>query len=271
MKILTGSLNPSSGRATVGGHDVLEDAVSVRRVLGYLPENTPLYEDMSVKEYLGFCGRLRGMRGSHLAERIDMVVAQTALQPKFRAVIKTLSKGYRQRVGVAQALLHEPEIIILDEPTVGLDPNQVVDVRNLIREVGEDRTVILCSHILSEVEATCGRVVIIHEGQIVAAGTPAGLEETLGQQRYYEVGARGDAAAVQGIVAALPGVGGATCIGDSGSEVCIRFEASKDDPVAERIAEALRGAGIELRSIQRRRASLEEVFRHHTAGEEAVA
>ena len=171
MKILTGFLYPTSGRASIAGFDVMEHPVEVKRRLGYLPENTPLYDDLTVAEYLRYCGRLRGMDRVWLRSRTDAVIALTHLEPKYRAVIRTLSKGYRQRVGIAQALLHEPEIIILDEPTVGLDPNQVIDVRTLIRDVGSERTVIICSHVLPEVQATCGRVVIISEGNIVANGT----------------------------------------------------------------------------------------------------
>ena len=187
MKVLTGYLYPTGGRATVGGHDVMENSVEVRRRIGYLPENTPLYDDLAVSDYLRYCGKLRGMGGRRLRRRIDDVVAVTDLWPKFRAPIKTLSKGYRQRVGIAQALLHEPDIIILDEPTVGLDPNQVVEVRSLIRSVGRDRTVILCSHILPEVEATCDRVVIIDNGLIVANGTPTALKQEFGGESLEDV------------------------------------------------------------------------------------
>jgi ABC-2 type transport system ATP-binding protein len=180
MKILTGYMLPSRGNVRVGGVDVVADSLETRQMIGYLPENTPLYGDMTVREYLKFCADLRGMTKSRADTRIDAVVTLCSLQPKFRAPIKTLSKGYRQRVGIAQALLHEPEVLILDEPTVGLDPNQVVPVREIIRDVGRDRTVILCSHILSEVEAVCGRVLIIHEGLIVGDGTPAELVAKVG-------------------------------------------------------------------------------------------
>ena len=180
MKILTGYMLPSRGSVRVGGIDVVEHSLETRRMIGYLPENTPLYADMTVREYLRFCADLRRMSGPKAHDRIDQVVELCSLQPKFRAPIKTLSKGYRQRVGIAQALLHEPQVLILDEPTVGLDPNQVLPVREIIRDVGRDRTVILCSHILSEVEAVCGRVVIIHEGLIVGDGTVPELKSRLG-------------------------------------------------------------------------------------------
>jgi ABC-2 type transport system ATP-binding protein len=180
MKILTGYMLPSRGTVTVGGIDVVEHSLETRRMIGYLPENTPLYPDMTVREYLRFCADLRRMPGRRAADRISEVVDLCSLQPKYRAPIKTLSKGYRQRVGIAQALLHEPKVLILDEPTVGLDPNQVLPVRQIVRDVGRDRTVILCSHILSEVEAVCGRVIIIHEGVIVADGAVAELKAGVG-------------------------------------------------------------------------------------------
>jgi ABC-2 type transport system ATP-binding protein len=177
MKIMTGFIYPASGSVTVGGLDVVENSLEVRRKIGYLPEHAPLYPDLTVTEYLRFCAALRDLPGGRAKARIDAVIDLCALVPKRRAPIKTLSKGYRQRVGIAQAILHEPEVLILDEPTVGLDPNQVVPIREIIRDVGRERTVILCSHILPEVEATCGRVVIISEGRIVGDGAPKDLAE----------------------------------------------------------------------------------------------
>jgi ABC-2 type transport system ATP-binding protein len=194
MKILTGFMVPSRGTVRIGGVDVVKDSFATRKMVGYLPENTPLYPDMTVREYLRFCADLRRMPSGRARARIDAVVELCSLQPKYRAGIKTLSKGYRQRVGIAQAILHEPEVLILDEPTVGLDPNQVVPVRQIIKDVGRSRTVILCSHILSEVEATCGRVMIIHEGVIVGDGTvpdlvasvPAGPDDgAVGLERVF--------------------------------------------------------------------------------------
>jgi ABC-2 type transport system ATP-binding protein len=175
MKIMTGFLYPTHGTVTVGGVDVVEDSLSVRRMIGYLPEHTPLYGDLTVVEYLAFCASLRRMPSYRAKERVDATVAMCSLEPKRRAPIRTLSKGYRQRVGIAQALLHEPDVLILDEPTVGLDPNQVVPIREMIKDVGRDRTVILCSHILSEVEAVSDRVVIISEGRIVGDGAKVEL------------------------------------------------------------------------------------------------
>jgi ABC-2 type transport system ATP-binding protein len=271
MKILTGFLNPSFGRAVVDGHDVLENSVEVRRKIGYLPENTPLYDDMSVKEYLRYCGALRRMNSGRLRQRIDAVVTMTGLQPKFRALIKTLSKGYRQRVGIAQALLHEPEIIILDEPTVGLDPNQVVEVRNLIREVGQGRTVILCSHILSEVEATCSRVVIIHLGRIVADGTPAALSEQYRAHAAYEVSALGTQSSLIRALEGLSGISNLVPRGEYGGVATARFESARmGSEIGGAVSAALADADLRLVSLVPFRTSLEDVFRGLTGKQEKV-
>jgi ABC-2 type transport system ATP-binding protein len=262
MKILTGFLNPTSGKALVAGHNVLDDSVEVRRRIGYLPENTPLYEDMSVSEYLRYCGRLRRMGGARLADRIKTVVGLTGLHPKYRALIKTLSKGYRQRVGIAQALLHEPEIIILDEPTVGLDPNQVVDVRTLIREVGERRTVILCSHILSEVEATCGRVVIIAQGEIVANGSPEELRSRYSDRGWVTVTVQGRGSDLSEVVSSVSGVSDVTRTGEASGLSSVRFETrDSQSEVGPAVTTAVAAAGLQLVSLVPAQASLEDVFR----------
>ncbi|HMS15436.1 MAG TPA: ATP-binding cassette domain-containing protein [Planctomycetota bacterium] len=265
MKILTGFLNPSEGTATVAGHNVLEDSVEVRRKIGYLPENTPLYEDLRVVDYLRYAGRLRRMGGRHLQTRIDAVVSTTSLWPKYRAPIRTLSKGYRQRVGIAQALLHEPEIIILDEPTVGLDPNQVVDVRRLIQEVGDDRTVVLCSHILSEVEATCGRVVIINQGSIVANGKPSDLKEQLGSAVSIDVSARSTGDRLLLALKSVSGITTSRIRRESEGVATVRCDVPGEaTAVCERIQGALSHTGLSLVALTPNQASLEDVFRSLT-------
>ncbi len=187
MKIAVGFMTMSSGTITVDQRDVVKDSMAVRRVIGYLPEHAPLYEDMTVTEYLSFIADVRGLRGAQRAERLKYVLGVCALEPKRRSGIKTLSKGYRQRVGLAQAIIHDPKLVILDEPTVGLDPNQIIEIRNLIREIGERNTVVLSSHILAEVEATCSRVVIINEGLIVANGTPSALGAALTDDNIVQI------------------------------------------------------------------------------------
>ncbi|MBX3176018.1 MAG: ATP-binding cassette domain-containing protein [Candidatus Hydrogenedentes bacterium] len=171
MKILTTYLYPSSGSAIVAGVDVLKDPVEVRKKIGYLPEVLPLYMDMEVRTYLDFVGSARGLSGARLKERTDAVLDVTGLRPMYRKVIRELSKGYKQRTGIAQALIHDPEVVILDEPTSGLDPHQILEIRALINDLAKEKTVILSTHILHEVETTADRIVIINRGEIVGDGT----------------------------------------------------------------------------------------------------
>jgi ABC-2 type transport system ATP-binding protein len=171
MKILTTYLYPTRGTAVVGKHDVLADPVAVRKIIGYLPEVLPLYMDMEVRSYLEFVGKARGLGGRRLEERMERVLDTCGLRPMFRKVIRELSKGYRQRTALAQALIHDPEVIILDEPTSGLDPHQIIEIRELIERLAENKTVILSTHILQEVEAMADRIVIINRGRIVGDGT----------------------------------------------------------------------------------------------------
>jgi ABC-2 type transport system ATP-binding protein len=179
MRILTCFLAPTSGSVRVAGFDVVRDSLEVRRRVGYLPESNPLYGEMRVEEFLGFRARLRGLRGSDRATRVDGAIERVGLAERRRSIISHLSKGLRQRVGLADALLHGPEIVILDEPTQGLDPTQVREVRELVRELGKERTVLLSSHILSEVEKVCGRVLIMNRGRLVEQGTPEEIAQRL--------------------------------------------------------------------------------------------
>lgn len=171
IRILTGYHYPSAGRATVTDLDVTRHGRAIKERIGYLPENAPIYHDMQVHEYLHFIAAARGVGKRHIQERIATVVAQCGLREVLLRSIGTISKGYRQRVGLAQALIHDPDILILDEPTSGLDPNQVIDIRSLIRELGKEKTVILSTHVMQEVEAVCDRVLIINEGKLIAQGT----------------------------------------------------------------------------------------------------
>lgn len=175
MKIITCYMPADSGKATIAGYDTFEDSLAVRKHIGYLPENAPLYTDMGVIDFLRFAGNMHGLKGKKLSNRISDVIGRTGLSSAVSKNIGELSKGYRQRVGLAQALIHEPDILILDEPTTGLDPNQIVEIRELIREIGKEKTVILSTHILPEVTATCDRAIIISDGRVVASGTPEEL------------------------------------------------------------------------------------------------
>ncbi|MDA8410447.1 MAG: ATP-binding cassette domain-containing protein [Treponema sp.] len=179
MKILTGYHFPSEGSALIDGIDVTEDPVAIKRKIGYLPESAPLYPDQSPAEYLDFVADARGLDGSERKAAIDRAVAACSLGPVINKQVEELSKGYRQRLGLAQAILHDPDILILDEPTTGLDPNQILEIRSLIRELGKEKTVILSTHILQEVEAVCSKVLILNEGRIAAQGTAEEIGEAL--------------------------------------------------------------------------------------------
>ncbi len=170
MRILTGFMAPSAGTTSIEGHDVVGQPILARRKIGYLPENAPIYPDMQVHAYLDYIGRIREMGQAERARAVERVAVQCGISGRMSQKVAQLSKGYRQRVGLAQALLHDPSILILDEPTTGLDPNQIVEIRNVIRDIGRRKTVLLSTHILSEVQATCDRVLIIHNGRIVADG-----------------------------------------------------------------------------------------------------
>jgi ABC-2 type transport system ATP-binding protein len=184
MKILTGFTAPTNGTARVNGFDVFEDPLKAREGVGYLPESTPLYTEMLVYEYLEFAAEMRGLRGDQKRKQIKRAVEQTSLGDVIAKEIRALSKGYRQRVGLAQALVHEPPLLILDEPMSGLDPNQAIEVRDVIKEIGKERTVILSTHNLAEVQVTCDRVLIIARGNIVADDTPRALSDRTGRARF---------------------------------------------------------------------------------------
>ncbi len=180
MKILTCFIPPTMGTASVMGHDVQEEPLAVQRIVGYLPETNPLYVDMYIREYLAFVAGLHGLKGKKAAGRIEELITLTGLEAEIHKKIGMLSKGYRQRVGLAQAMMHEPEVLILDEPTAGLDPNQLLEIRQLIKDIGNEKTVILSTHIMQEVEAVCNRVVIIDKGRIVADDLTANITRIAG-------------------------------------------------------------------------------------------
>ncbi len=187
MKIATGYIPSTSGTVEICGIDVIEKPIEAQKLLGYLPEHNPLYLDMFVKEYLGFCGNLHGIKGKKLRQRVDEMIELTGLTIERHKRVGALSKGYRQRVGLAQALIHDPRVLILDEPTTGLDPNQIVEIRNLIKTISKDKTVIFSTHIMQEVQAICDRVVIINRGEIVADDEVTSLKNTTGNETQISV------------------------------------------------------------------------------------
>src|SRR5687768_1138816 len=206
MRVITGFMPPTSGTATIAGLDIVKDSVEARKKLGYLPENVPLYEDMSVRDFLTFCARLRMVPKKKIAERVEKVMNDTRTTEYADALILKLSKGFRQRVGIAQALVHDPELLILDEPTVGLDPRQIIEVRELIRSLRGGHTVILSTHILPEVHMLCDRVVIINEGKVAAIDTPEALMARLQSSQEVRLEVRGPRKEIATALRKLPGV-----------------------------------------------------------------
>jgi len=191
MKIITSFWGPSEGSVEIGGINVLKDSLAIRQKIGYLPETVPLYEDMKVYEYLRFVAEARGIKKFEISQKIKEVSEKCGLKEVIKKPIEELSKGYKQRVGLAQAIIHNPDVLILDEPTTGLDPNQIVEIRNLIKEIGHEKTVIFSTHILSEVSAVCDRVIIVNKGKIVGEGSPSELTARAGQKEIIYVKIKG--------------------------------------------------------------------------------
>lgn len=272
MKILTGYLYASGGSASVDGIDVTKNPLEVRRRVGYLPETNPLYADMRVDDYLRFVGQIRGVKGAALRSGFDRVIASCGLQQVVKKGISELSKGFRQRVGLAQAMIHDPQILILDEPTSGLDPNQIVEIRDLIRSLGANRTVILSTHYLQEVEATCDHIMIVAGGQLVANGTHAELCDTL-PRGALTLEVRGPADAVQKQLAeSFPGARVERLPSDA-AQARFRIETSPElagDP-REIAGDAVAKNGWKVLELRQTSASLEDVFRSLTSNPDAAS
>jgi len=269
IRMITGFLPPSAGRVRVAGKDLFADGASARREVGYLPENVALYPEMRVSEYLTYRARLEGIGRQRATGRIAETVERCLLGEVRDQIIGTLSKGYRQRVGLAAAILHAPKVLVLDEPTVGLDPKQIIKIRELIRELSHESTLLLSTHILPEVELLCDRVVIIDRGRIVAEGSPDALRERwTGDATVRVVLKEPDAAAVEAL-GALPGVGGVEAVGEEGRRLRVAC-APGTDP-REAIFRAAVERGWVLLELAQEQASLEEVFVRLTTLDEAAA
>ncbi len=277
MKIITGYMPPTSGDVLVDSMDAIDQSLEIRRKIGYLPENTPLYTDMNVVDYLVFVQRLRSIPRSEHKQRTKRMVELCGLGEVTRKDIGELSKGYRQRVGLAQAMIHDPEILILDEPTVGLDPNQIVEIRSLITELGHAKTLILCTHILSEVEAACNRVLIINRGKIVADGTTASLRAAASGRDRLTVEIKGPADAVRSGLESLPGAARVAPIAADEQEAqrqgSARFviESAPGHDLREAVFVLARDRQWILLEMQREIVRLEDVFRQLTRGSDSVA
>lgn len=267
MRILTGFLPPTSGTAQVAGFDILKDSMQVRKRIGYMPENPPLYNDMTVNSFLRFIARIKGVTKAKEKERMEYALDRCALTSVRGRLIGHLSRGYRQRVGLAQALIHDPEVLILDEPTIGLDPTQIIEIRQLIKGLQGEHTVILSSHILPEVEQTCGRVVIINRGKIVASDTPEKLSLSLRGSRVFTVQVRRPSDELVHKLKELPGATNVRTEGDAGYII----ETKPNEDIREEISALIvqHGAGLlELRPIA---FTLEDVFVQLITAEQAAA
>lgn len=269
MRILTGFMPPTSGKATIAGYDVFQHSLEARQHIGYLPETVPLYTDMTVRSYLDFQATLHAMRNPHRRARIDEIIERMRLEEYDNILIGKLSKGYRQRVGIAQAVLHEPDVLILDEPTIGIDPIQVVETRQLIKELGQDHTIILSSHILPEVSMVCQRVLIIDEGRLVAADTTEGLSSRLGGPERVQMVVKGP---MREVAAVLRDVGGVHTVEpeDTGTEGTFRFlvECRAGRDVRPQLAAAVVQRRWDLLELHATGLSLEDIFLQLTTKEE---
>ncbi len=254
MRILTGYMPPTEGTAAVAGYDVVAESLEVRKRVGYLPETVPLYSDMTAFEYLKFMADLRQLPDSD--DRASETLEMVGLEGRAESYISSLSKGMRQRIGIAQALIHHPEVLILDEPTIGLDPGQVVEVRNLIREMGKQRTVLLSTHILSEAQQICDRVLIINKGKIIAEDTPQNLQARLVGSERVALRVRGDADDLPKVVHKVKGVQSVQAASDGGVE----FQFAPGQDVRPEVAKAVINAGYDLLEMRPVGMSLEEIF-----------
>jgi ABC-2 type transport system ATP-binding protein len=267
MNIMTGCLSATSGQVLIGGHDIFEEAEEAKKLIGYLPEQPPLYLDMTPREYLDFVGRMKGLRGGKLSEQIAAVMKQTRIADVENRLIRHLSKGYRQRVGVAQALLGSPEVVILDEPTVGLDPKQIIEIRDIIKELGRKRTVILSSHILSEVQAVCDVIIIISKGKLVAVDTPENLERVFAGDTTLELIVRAAPDAAKSALQGLQNVRKISCTAapDGKTKICLSLQGNAD--ISEAVFLACSDKRMPIVSMTTVTASLEDVFIELTDGE----
>ena len=263
LRMLTGYLPATKGSASIGGHDIFKESIAARKKIGYMPENVPLYDDMRVREYLKFRAQLKGVKGSEMKSRLNETLETCGLTHMRKRMIKTLSKGYRQRVGLADALIHKPELLVLDEPTNGLDPNQIRAIRKLIKRLGESHTVLLSTHILSEVEMIADHVIIIDGGKIKASDTPSNLSNNMraaGKITIEVCGAEPDV--ISAALQRLEHVKKIILTSDSTISSWLKFDILCDSGTdsRERIANLVSQHGWKLRTLHRHQATLEDVF-----------
>ncbi|GBF79346.1 ABC transporter ATP-binding protein [Aphanothece sacrum] len=264
MRILSGYIPATTGTAKIAGYDVHEQSMEVRRRIGYLPETPPLYPDMTVEGFLLFVARIKGVVAGDRVSRVNWAIERCQLGEKRKVLIRKLSKGYKQRVGIAQAIVHDPPAIILDEPTVGLDPKQIIEVRNLIKSLAGEHTIILSTHILPEVSMTCDRVAIINRGKVVATDTPNNLMSHLTQRGGYELELEGDMTKIESLLNNIPGVFKIQInpeITDNESDrYLVHVMTESDIEIGRDIANLIVNEGLGLYEMRRSRATLEDVF-----------
>ena len=265
MKMITGFLAPTAGTVIVCGNDIATRPIAAKRCIGYLPEGAPAYPDMTPADFLNFIGHIRGFAGSEAKRRIARVVEMIRITEVLHQPIETLSKGFKRRVGVAQALLHDPAVLILDEPTDGLDPNQKYEMRKIITAMQSEKAIIISTHLLEEVEAVCSRAIIIAHGRILADGTPAELAERSRHHNAVRLGVvSGADAQVRAELARLPGVAAVEAVSDSEGEALMIFPDGRR-PVVTNVADLARAHGWEVTALRVERGRLDDVFREITS------
>lgn len=271
LRMLTGFMVPTEGRVRIGDVDAIADPVGARKLIGYLPESVPLHRELRVEEYLRFRARLKGVPRRQLRSRVDAALQQARVEDVRKRIIGQLSKGYRSRVGLADALVADPPLLVLDEPTAGLDPNQIRQVRDLIRGLAGEKTVLLSTHILPEVESTCGRVLIFHRGRLVGEGQPGQLRAGEASSQLLVVEGRGERERFEAVLSAVPGVRRLEQVSVLQSDpplLRIRLQADPGD-VAEAVFHAVAAAGLSLRELRTEGGSLEDVFAKLTTRDQA--
>jgi ABC-2 type transport system ATP-binding protein len=268
MRLITGFLEPDAGRARIAGFDVQEQPRQARKRLGYLPEGAPLYPEMTPNGLLRFVAELRGLRGDAIDRSVGLAVEKTGLAPVLEQTIETLSKGYKRRVGIAQAILTDPEVLIMDEPTDGLDPNQKHQVRQLITEMAREKAIIVSTHILEEVEAVCTRAVVINKGRIVADGTADDLMRQVPYHGAVAIRVASDRAeAVKAALATVPGVGSIETVGAADSQLLLRAIPKNGAGIVTDVASVIRERGLVVEEVYVERGKLDDVFRQITTSD----
>ena len=265
LRMLTGYLKPSSGSIFVKGLSIDQHVLEIKKVLGYLPESAPLYHDMLVFDYLNYVAAIREINGNQKLDRIRRLADLCGINEVMHQPIGELSKGYKQRVGLAHAMMNDPEVLILDEPTSGLDPNQIVEIRKIIRQIGKEKTIILSTHILSEAEATCDRIVIINQGKIVADGSTENLKQSIGGQNFMDLSLQNaDFKTVEETFAGISGIEGVTRIAENNKTLNIRLSYQSTHDLRPEIYRKIRATEWIILDFHQKTQSLENIFRELT-------